>query len=189
MSKDSKKSEPPIGKRLDKESVQAVFDKHAQAMRSFLLGVLKDESATNDALQATFVQLIEKGHTIKSKDLMSSSVKSWLFRVAFNEAMLVKRKSQTAYRHQEKVAWLFDRRIEARQVGDAAKVAIRAEEIEQVRLALEKLPPEQKLVVQKRIHEGLRFREIAEELDVPLGTVLSRMQSALKRLRGILEVK
>ena len=64
--------------------------------------------------------------------------------------------------------------------------AIQQEDIERVREALMRLPASQREVVQKRIYEGLKFREIADELDVPLGTVLARMQAALKKLKPIL---
>ena len=172
---------------LDRDVVQAVFDLHAQRMKSFLLGVLKDDAEANDAIQATFVQLMEKGHTIKSGDLMGSAAKSWLYRVAFNQAMLVKRKRKVAVRHQEKVAWLLDSRLKQGQSLEPSEATIRDEQFERVRRALEQLPEEQKLIVRTRIHEGLKFREIAEQFDIPLGTVLSRMQAGLKRLRLILQ--
>ena len=48
--------------------------------------------------------------------------------------------------------------------------------------AMEQLPADLQAVVRLRMVEGLRFREIAERLQVPLGTALSRMQQALTRL-------
>ena len=64
--------------------------------------------------------------------------------------------------------------------------AIRHEQIEQVQDALQQLPKALQEIVQKRIFEGLKFREIAEQLDTPLGTVLARMHSALKKLKSLL---
>ena len=63
---------------------------------------------------------------------------------------------------------------------------IREEEIEMVRTALNELSDVQRAVVEKRIYEGLKFREIAQQLNVPLGTVLARMQSSLKKLKSVL---
>ena len=76
--------------------------------------------------------------------------------------------------------------FEIRQLGQSVERAIRQEDIELVRKALDELSDVQRQVVEKRIYEGLKFREIAQELDVPLGTVLARMQSSLKKLKPIL---
>jgi DNA-directed RNA polymerase specialized sigma24 family protein len=46
------------------------------------------------------------------------------------------------------------------------------------------LPPEQRQVVQMRMYEQKKFITISQELGLPLGTVLTRMQAALKKLRG-----
>ena len=126
---------------------------------------------------------MEKGHSVQKVD----SLKSWLFRVAYNEAMLVKRKEGVSRKHIERVAWRL--RIETDAGGTASQRVgqlIREEEIEMVRAALNELTDVQRTVVEKRIYEGLKFREIAEQLNVPLGTVLARMQSSLKKLKSVL---
>ena len=150
--------------------------------------MLGDEATANDALQTTFIRLLEKGHSVQQMD----SLKSWLFRVAYNEAMLVKRRANIGRKHAEGIAW------KKQQMGGADKGtdqklsqsvhhAIQLENIEQVKSALSKLPDVQRIVVEKRIYEGLKFREIADELSVPLGTVLARMQAGLKKLKPILQ--
>jgi RNA polymerase sigma-70 factor (ECF subfamily) len=59
---------------------------------------------------------------------------------------------------------------------------IRWENVARVKAALDCLPPEQREVVHKRIYEQQTFAAIAEETGAPLGTVLTRMRLALKRL-------
>jgi len=158
------------------------------ALERFLIGVLRDEAAAADALQTTFIRLLEKGHLVQQQD----SMKSWLFRVAFNEAMLIRRKDTTSKKHAENVAWKLqgqlgaDRGVDHR-LSQSVHHAIQQEDIKQVRAALKQLPLAQREVVKKRIYEGLKFREIADELDVPLGTVLARMQAGLKKLKPILK--
>lgn len=182
---DSSKPEPPL---LDNERVQAVYLEHCVALERFLIGVLRDEAAAADALQTTFIRLLEKGHLVQQQD----SMKSWLFRVAFNEAMLIRRKDTTSKKHAENVAWKLqgqlgaDRGVDHR-LSQSVHHAIQQEDIKQVRAALKQLPLAQREVVKKRIYEGLKFREIADELDVPLGTVLARMQAGLKKLKPILK--
>lgn len=182
---DSSKPEPPL---LGTERVQAIYSEHCLALERFLVGVLRDEAAAADALQTTFTRLIEKGHLVQQQD----SMQSWLFRVAFNEAMLIRRKETTSKKHAENVAWKFqgqlgaDRGVDHR-LSQSVHHAIQQEDIKQVRAALNQLPLPQRVVVKKRIYEGLKFREIADELNVPLGTVLARMQAGLKKLKPILK--
>ncbi len=58
----------------------------------------------------------------------------------------------------------------------------RSETSEQVRRALAELPADQRQVVEMRIYQDKTFAAIADELSAPLGTVLTRMRLALKRL-------
>ena len=179
-------SSNPIEPFMDSEKVQSVYQDLAVGLKRFLLGVLNDESAATDALQATFIKLMEKGHLVQQED----SIKSWLFRVAFNEAMLMRRRETMMRRHAERVAWKIQVRLSGVDgVGQSVEHVIRQEEMEMVRAALNELSPVQREVVEKRIYEGLKFREIAEQLNVPLGTVLARMQSSLKKLKPILAAR
>jgi DNA-directed RNA polymerase specialized sigma24 family protein len=52
-----------------------------------------------------------------------------------------------------------------------------------LRTAIGQLPQEQRIVVERRIHHHETFAQIAEQLDVPLGTVLTRMRIATQSLR------
>ncbi len=165
-------------------NVEQAWQQYSDSLQWFLLGVLKNESMVADALQATFLKLMQQEDGLRK----SSSLKSWLYQVAFNEAMLVKRKSKVAREHSHKVAWRAQAIQQSRSgEGSPEAPALLNEDIQQVREALESLSVDQQTVVRKRIYEGLKFREIAEELNVPLGTVLARMQSALKKLKPFFE--
>ena len=105
--------------------------------------------------------------------------------------MLIRRRESISKKHAENVAWKIKLQSGADKGADeklsqSVHYAIQLEDIKRVRAALEKLPELQRKVVEKRIYEGLKFREIAEQLDVPLGTVLARMQAGLKKLKPIL---
>ncbi len=165
----------------DQDDFEAVFARHRLSLRHFLLGVLKDESLAQDALQSTFIKLLEKGDTVENP----AAMKSWLFRVGYNEAMQVRRKQATATKHLEKFAWQID--WKGRETNDPDAQILERELQSKVTGALQQLSPEQYEVVEKRIYQGLKFREIAEELDVPLGTVLARMHSSLKKLKSVLD--
>lgn len=163
--------------RISPAVVASLYVQHGEELRRFLYGVLRNQELASEALQATFVKAIEQGHTAQGETL-----KGWLFKVAFHEALTLKRRAKTSQRVLE--AWAQ----QDRPADDlpTAKL-LRAESVEAVQKALDQLPTDQALVVRKRIYESQTFAEIAQELNQPLGTILSRMQLALKKLRKSLD--
>jgi RNA polymerase sigma-70 factor (ECF subfamily) len=158
--------------RIDPALVAALYLEHAEELRAFLIGVLRSGELAGEVLQATFAKAVESGHTAREE-----SLKGWLFRVAYNEAMLVRRRQQLHGKSIRKLAW---GRPEQHETPDDHLT--RWETVARVRKALEELPPEQQQVVRMRIYEEKTFAAIADELSVPLGTVLTRMRLALGKL-------
>ena len=66
----------------------------------------------------------------------------------------------------------------------ADEIVDRDEHAVLVKSAMEELPADQKVVVELSFFEDLSHSEIAEQLDIPLGTVKSRLRLALTKLRG-----
>ncbi|MHB8973505.1 MAG: RNA polymerase sigma factor [Pirellulaceae bacterium] len=159
--------------KLDASLVAALYGKHAAELHRFLMGVLRDSQLASDVLQTTFTRLVEQGHRTREE-----SRKSWLFRVAYHEALAVRRSQARGERHLQRVAWSYHRASPA-----ADERTLRAEQVESVREALNELPPLQQQVVRMRIYEEKTFAVIAEELGIPLGTALGRMRSALIKLQ------
>lgn len=176
--------------RLEAARVRALYVQHADELRRFLRGVLRNVDAAEDALQNTFAKAIEHGHTARD-----ASLRAWLFRVAMNEALLVRRRQQIdqkalELRATEKSSGTSQGSVENRASHESPESGlIHLETVRQVRDALQKLPEEQRRVVTMRMHEEKTFAAIAAELGIPLGTVLSRMQAALKKLRQVLDGK
>ncbi len=75
----------------------------------------------------------------------------------------------------------LDREPDAGAVPAAAME--QKEQLDALRSAVEKLPEAQREVVVLRLSVGLRFEEIAETMQIPLGTALSRMNGAMQRLK------
>ncbi len=163
--------------KLDAETIASLYREFGDGLRRFLLGVLRDADLAADALQATFLKAAQQGHTSRSH-----SRKAWLFRVAYNEAMLVRRRAGTGDRILQKVAWTQKTHSE-----EAHEPVVKQETIEIVRQAIGQLPEDQQQILRMRIYEEKTFAVIAEELGIPLGTALSRMRAATAKLREWLE--
>ncbi len=159
------------------------FADFAGELRAFLLGVLRNDDLAGEALQATLVKALERGHEARPE-----TRRGWLFRVALNEALVLKRRAKIQEKSFRELAQNDARRHESAG-GSVTRnespegFALRAEVIDRVRLALDGLPAEQRRVVRMRIYEHKTFAVIASELKVPLGTVLTRMRLATEKLR------
>jgi RNA polymerase sigma-70 factor (ECF subfamily) len=162
--------------RLDPSVVAALYVEHGEELRRFVMAIVHDAQLASDVLQATFTKLIERGHTTQEE-----SRKSWLFRVAYHEAIAYRRREGVGERILRRVAWQHNGAC-----GAAEDPLVRWEAVQAVRKALEQLPAAQREVVRMRIYEEKTFASIAEELKIPLGTALGRMRAALEKLRAIL---
>jgi RNA polymerase sigma factor (sigma-70 family) len=164
-------------RRGDPEVVEQLYATYGDQLRPFLVGLLRDHAAADEALQQTFQQALKQGG-----DVDPQRWKSWLFQVAYNEAMAVRRRRQIDLRALQQIART------APQYGlPAFADAMRAEQLERLRSAIEQLPPDQQTVVHRRIETEQTFQQIADELQVPLGTILTRMRLALSKLRTALQ--
>ncbi len=148
-------------------------------LRVFVFGIIRDNDFVADVLQTVFRKALEHGGTVEPQ-----SVRAWLTKVAHNEALLLKRKQGVIARAMTKLG--------GGQSGlDASDLPIaelmRQETAVKVQVAVGQLPAEQRFVVERRIHGDQTFTEIATELGVPLGTVLTRMRLALAKLRVALD--
>ena len=163
--------------RIDPATVAELHAQYGAELQRFLLGLLRDHHLAGDVFQTTFVRLAQYGHKTRAE-----SRKGWLFRVAYNEAMLVRRRQAIDDVARRRTAW------EREPVGQSAEAAlVRAETVQLVRQAIRELPAEQQRVVRMRIYEDKTFAAIAVELGIPLGTALGRMRTALIKLRSKLE--
>lgn len=157
------------------EEISQLFAQYAVPLRSFARGVLKNADLAEEVVQSAFVILSEKGH-----DVARDALKAWLYRVVYNEAITIRRRKKLESKTAE--------RVEIHQPFDSTTQTVLSNDlVKQIGAELELLSPEQQIVVRKKIYEEKTFAAIAEELDLPLGTVLTRMRLALKKLKQRLQ--
>lgn len=159
--------------RLDPTIVADCYRDYGEMLRRYVYGIVRDAQLANDIVQTAFVRLAERGGAIEA-----TKRRPWLYRVAHNEAMLQRRQGAAGERAGQRAAWSRPTTTE-----DAYEELVRVEAIEQVRAALDRLPPRLQEIVRLRIYDEKTFAVIAKELDIPLGTALTRMRTALQQLR------
>ncbi|SFJ61255.1 RNA polymerase sigma factor [Planctomicrobium piriforme] len=151
------------------------YTDHAQRLRAFVFGLLRDHAAADEVVQTTFQTALDRGENVRA-----GAEKSWLFQVAYNEAMGRKRRDEIHRRSIQKLP-------QKSPTETPASELLRSETIQQVQAALNQLPEEQRAVVIGRMYRGQTFQEIADETGLPLGTVLTRMRLALQKLTRTLQ--
>ncbi len=152
------------------------FELHRESLRSFLRGKLRQESDVEDCLQTVSLKWIKHGQLFHGPRL-----RAWLFTVAGNEAALIWRRAARSDRLKESIAGKsVDTEGTYDPVDDEETKAV-------VRCAIAKLPDELRSIVELRMETNLTFEQISKQLQIPLGTALSRMHRALARLESELD--
>lgn len=170
----SAETQPRLQDRISTEEVRELFAIHSTELVAFLAGVLRDPIAAQDVSQIAFSRLLELGHTAQKE-----TIKGWLFQVAMREALDYRRRMKREQTHIEDYG--TSKRQGLAELTDSLALI---DEVERIRKLLGQLPAEQQEVVSLRIHENKTFAIIAAELNVPLGTVLTRMRLATEKLRS-----
>jgi RNA polymerase sigma-70 factor (ECF subfamily) len=169
----------------DRAAFQELYDAHKGPLFSFLFRLCWDKTVAEDCLQEVFIAAWKGAATWEPH----AQVNTWLFRIARN---LWINEGRKAKRRPALFSFLGSSEGEnappdfpdddTGPVDASQAVEARAA----VRRAIEQLPEHERMVVLLSEFEGLKYAEIAEVLDIPVGTVKSRMSSASERLRALL---
>jgi RNA polymerase sigma-70 factor (ECF subfamily) len=157
----------------DEQAFEYIFERYEEALFQFLVGLLRDHHQAEDALQETVVRALQRLDGVDGAHL-----RGWLFTVAYHQALLLKRRQKGQLSRSQGYSHTV-----RDPAPDPLHVAQAQDEARLLRELLERLPAAQREVIQQRVYEGKRFRQIADELDCPLNTALARMHEGLKRLR------
>ncbi|MEZ6092553.1 MAG: sigma-70 family RNA polymerase sigma factor [Pirellulaceae bacterium] len=158
---------------MSAEESERLHDLYAESLLRFLQRITGNIDDAQDCLQLTFMILQQKGGSC-----LPEARKAWLFRVAHNEARKLFRERDLRQKQMRR----HGSDLPMERYDLPLDGVLHRERIAEVRRAMDQLPDDLQTIVRLRIVEGLRFREIADRLQLPLGTALSRMQQALTKL-------
>jgi RNA polymerase sigma-70 factor (ECF subfamily) len=168
----------------DVAAFEPLVEKYRDRVWRLALNVVRDREDAWDVAQEAFIRAWQALPSFRGQ----SAFYTWLFRIVMNVA--ADRMRQRAARGRafgtEPVPEEDWERTMPDQGPGPEDEALRAEERERIRRALSALPEHHRTVIMLNDLEGLSYREIAEVLDIPMGTVMSRLHNARKRLRDLL---
>ena len=167
-----------IAETKDRDAFAALFAHFAPRLKGYLLRLGASDGQAEEVLQEALLTVWRKAHLFDRKKAAAST---WIFTIARNRRIDILRKRKFPEIEAEDPSLVPD----APRAPD--EEVIGAREGEAVRAALEKLPEEQRELVRLAFYNGWSHSKIAEDTNLPLGTVKSRLRLAFSRLRNELE--
>jgi RNA polymerase sigma-70 factor (ECF subfamily) len=168
----------------DRDALETLYERYGRRVFSLAVRILSDSVSAEEVTQDVFMSVWRRGATYVSK---KGKFTTWLFSIAHNRTIddLRKRRRDRSRNNDDIDDHL---NLESSDVSPA-DATVAQSEYAKIRAAMEKLPDEQKNVVELSYFKGLTQTEIADKTGQPLGTVKTRMRLALKKLRKALSAE
>jgi RNA polymerase sigma-70 factor (ECF subfamily) len=166
------------------EAFEVLVEKYKRKTFRLAYGVLRDQEEALDVAQEAFVKAFRSLPKFKGE----SAFYTWLFRITMNVALDRKRQRAARARSlgtEDVPPEEWERTAVATDTSPDDE-AVSAQRRARIGRALESLPEHHRSIIILSDIEGLSYREIAEVLAIPMGTVMSRLHNARKRLREAL---
>jgi RNA polymerase sigma-70 factor (ECF subfamily) len=171
------------------EAFGVLVRRYERELYGYLRRYLGDASMAEDVFQNTFLQLYVKSNQYEP----GRPVRPWLYTIATNQAIDALRRNG---RHQ---ALSLDQGRDEKADGDVhsllealesrgpgpSDLAHSQETRERIRASVDRLPDFLRQVLLLAYYQGLKYREIADILGIPVGTVKSRLHAALVKLQEV----
>ena len=154
---------------------------HQDRLYSSIVRVVGHPDRARDVVQDAFIQAIENISRFDGK----SQFFTWLYRIAFNRAMSMYRKHKSEVSLEVARENAGDETMADSQDQPEDRV-LQSELVEEVHQAIEQLSAEHRAVIVLREIEGCEYEQIAEILEVSLGTIRSRLHRARSEMRRLL---
>ncbi len=162
----------------DRNAFSELVRAHSQGVLNVVYRMCGNQQLAEDAAQEAFIQAWMRLSSFRPK----ASFRSWLYRIAVNSAIDMLRKEKRVLLNA-----VEDLNLAASNPSPEAMLASN-ERAELVAKAVSTLPDASRAVLILREYEGLSYNEIAETLEIPMGTVMSRLSYARKILKEKLAV-
>jgi RNA polymerase sigma-70 factor, ECF subfamily len=165
-------------RQRDPRALEELYERHKGACYALAQRVLNDWQASEEAVQDAFVAVWLRVQTFRAE---AGSVRTWIIAITRNAAIDRLRKERGPRTNLP----LFDSVLA--ESSSAREVAIITDR-QVMAKALSRLPPEQRYVLELAYFGGYSYPEIAQALDVPVGTIKSRIRLTLEKLRASIEM-
>jgi RNA polymerase sigma-70 factor (ECF subfamily) len=163
-----------LGKQ-DEKAFEDVFKTNYKSLHAYAFTLLKEEIVAEEMVQNVFCKLWERSASLT----ISGSVAAYLYRAVHNESLNYLKHQKVRSEHRLHVSH------QSGQENDSASRRLHVKELEdRLRQSLNELPEQCRTIFQMSRFEELRYKEIADRLDLSVKTVENQMGKALRILRS-----
>src|SRR6056297_2502780 len=172
----------------DEQAYSELVDKYQRALYFHILKMIKDKEQVNDLVQEAFVKAFDNLNTYSTNYAFST----WLYRIATNHTIDYLRKKKLKTLSIDEPVKTRDGEMRMQLEDESAgtdRNIIRKQRQNIVQNAIDDLPPKYRKVIEMRHMEEKSYQEIADVLDLPLGTVKAHIFRARELLYKALKDK
>jgi RNA polymerase sigma-70 factor (ECF subfamily) len=163
---------------MSQEAFTQLVDAYYAGLYRFALSLARSEADASDLTQQTFYVWATKGHGLRDV----AKVKSWLFTTLYREVLRGRRRG-------ERLTSMDTAPVEEVESTQLTPDAIEAADASLVMEALQEVDDAFRAPLTLFYLEDLSYQEIADALEIPIGTVMSRLSRGKNQLRSRLEAK
>ena len=162
--------------RADPDALRQIYHRYKDDLLTVAMALLADPHAAEDCVHDVFVHFAGAPADMRA----TRNLRGYLMRCVANRAKNLIKRQQLQPVHP------IEERANADEQDCPENRLIVSEESMRIFKVMTKLPAEQREVVSLHIHGQMKFREIAEQLDVSINTVQSRYRYGIEKLRSLL---
>ena len=160
-------------KNGDKKAITLLYESYSDSLFGVIKKIIPDDDTAQDVLQESFVKIWRYA---KKYDPNKAKLFTWLYRIAYNTAI-------------DKVRSQKNKSGKEIQIETSSVYKITSNELNQdvldIKNHLNTLDEKYKIVINALFFEGMTQQEASDELDIPLGTIKSRLKIGLRELKKI----
>lgn len=159
----------------DREAFSRLYENTKKSIYSFILSIMKNPDDSEEIMQETYVKIWQSApnYSPQGKPL------AWMFTIARNFCMM-------KFRSEKHEADMGLSDLSEKETGEYCRGVENATDRMVLETALKNLGEEERTIVLLHASAGMKHREIADELSMPLATILSKYNRAVKKLQKIL---
>jgi RNA polymerase sigma-70 factor, ECF subfamily len=172
----------------DRASFELLVERYKNEIYNYLRRYLADDAMAEDAFQTTFIRVFQKSEQFDA----SRKFRPWLYGIATHQAIDLKRRSKRrSFQSLDVQTSSGDSRESTHAANIADHRQSTSDPLEQAELrsrmvaAIEEVGEPGRSALELVYLQGLPYRDAAEILDVPVGTVKSRVHSAIRKLSAV----
>ncbi len=158
----------------DHKAYNCLVQVYREGVLGMIYRICGDVHLAEDVAQDTFLRAWQKLHTFS----LHTSFRNWLYRIAANRTLDILRRERDMFD--------IDELVLPGQEQNPEQQLVQSQRKRKVRRAVLSLPPASRSVLILREYENLSYQDISDILEIPAGTVMSRLSFARKKLAEML---